>query len=190
MSWHWVKKGTYSYESQTACLSRAQTLNGCGLNTVPAMGSKAGRSQPGGFSNLKLCSRRANTRKSSIRAKDSPKQTRRPAEKGRKRSTFGGTKSPSSSRNRSGLKTSGSSQISGSWWRDHTFIKTVVPLGMPYPCRVVSTVVLWGIDRGTRDERRRVSVIVASKCGRFFLSSSSGNRSGPMTWSSSWCSLC
>ena len=166
---------------QRACLSCAQTLNGRGINTIPVMGSKVGRSQPGGFSNLKLCSRRANTRKSSIRAKDSPKQTRRPAEKWRKRSAFGGTKLPSSSRNLSGLKASGSSQISGSWWRDHTFIRTVVPLGMLYPCRVVSTVVLRGTQRGTRDERRRVSVIMASKCGRFFLSSSSGNRSGPMT---------
>lgn len=129
-------------ESQTACLLRAQTLNGRGNNTRPSTGSRVGRSQPGGFSNLKLCSRRAKTRKSSIRANDSPKHTRRPAENGRNRSAFGGTKLPSSSRKRSGLKSSGSSQISGSWWRDHRLVRTVVPLGILYPCRVVSTVVL------------------------------------------------
>ena len=94
------------------------------------MGFKVGRSQPGGFSKLKLCSKRANTRKSSSRAKDSPKQTRRPAENGRKRSAFGGTKLPSSSRNLSGLKVPGSSQISGSWWRDHNLIMTMAEVFM------------------------------------------------------------
>ncbi|RMX40408.1 hypothetical protein pdam_00009476 [Pocillopora damicornis] len=78
------------------------------------MGSTDGRSNPGGFSNLKLCNKRAKTRKSSIRAKGSPKQARRPAEKGRKRSNDGAAKLPFSSRNLLGLKLYGSSQISGS----------------------------------------------------------------------------
>ena len=115
---------------QRECLSRAQTLNGRGINARPVMGSRLGGSQPGGFSNLKLCSKRAKTRKTSIRAKDSPKQPRRPAENGRNWSGFGGRNSPSSLRNLVGLNSFGSSQISGSWWRDHKLANTVVFFGI------------------------------------------------------------
>lgn len=115
---------------QRECLSRAQTPNGRGINARPVMGSRLGGSDPGGFTNLKLCSKRAKTRKTSIRAKDSPKQPRRPAENGRNWSGFGGRKLPSSFRNLVGLNSFGSSQISGSWWRDHKLANTVVFFGI------------------------------------------------------------
>ena len=157
-------------ECQLACLVTAQTLNGCGVKERPTLGSRVGRSHPGGLWNLKLCSKRAKTRKNSILANDSPKQPRRPAEKGRKGSAVGGTKSLSLLRNLWGLKLLGASQISGSWWRDHKLINTVVPFGMWHPCRFVSTVLLW-TAKGP-PVMRRFSVIVASRSGRLFLSSS------------------
>jgi hypothetical protein len=63
----------------------------------------------------------------------SPKQTRRPAEKGSQLPGLVGFIFPLSSRYRYGSNVSGSLQYFGSWWSAQWLIRTVVPLGTSYP---------------------------------------------------------
>ena len=52
----------------------------------------------------------------------------------------------------------------------HTLKRTIVSLGILYPRRVVSTVVLWGARNGKIELKRNVSVTMVRKYGRSPLS--------------------
>lgn len=137
------------------------------------MGCRVGKSPLGGFSK---CAKIKKTWSRAILCytKSTPSRQREKAD----------GSLPSLSRNRSGLKVLGPSQMSWSWCIDHRLVNSVVPLGILYPHRVVSTVVLW-VYLIIRYEMRKVSVVMSMMASTMSLRS--GKQSGPITLFGSWC---
>ena len=111
-----------------------------------------------------------------------------PIENGMRRSSL--LMFPSLSRNRPGLKVSGSCHTWGSLWAAYNRVTTCVPLGIRYPLTQASSVAQWGAPNGTMSPIRCTSHSTASVYGMLCLSFILGMREEPMTSSISRCTRC
>ena len=138
-----AKRMQQSSQQAELCLF---TLKFSGDTVTPACPRRPGSSAPSGTWRLKTCNSEEKKRKSSARARASPRHIRRPTPNGMKYS--GLTTWPSALRNLSGLNTSGSFHKAGSMWTAWISGITWVPLGTVWP---LSCVVLcnksWNINK-------------------------------------------
>lgn len=168
------------------------TVNCFGRSIMEGTPSKSGNGSSVLGWILKSLINREKIRNNSTLASDSPRHTRRPAEKGRKLLCAPGTYFPSSSNQRRGLNSHGFSQWVSVWCMFHRLNMMCVPLGMCLSrCIVTSCVVLCGTPIGVIEARRNVSWMVEWRRGSCARSARVGYRSIPTAeiislWMRSW----
>lgn len=111
----------------TNYLSVTSTLNGAGATVKPGRPSVEGHGSPSGILNLNSCMRVQKVRNNILLARISSRHTRFPTPNWTNHSSLKNL--PSASRNRSGLKTSGSPQWSRSCRTPHMLTMNVVFYG-------------------------------------------------------------
>lgn len=141
---------------------------------------------PGGGSSSKFWTRRPNVMLSIGNARMIPGQLLRPTPKGRylKSLPLASTLA-SSSKNLSGLNSSGFFHCAGSLANHQAFTKILLSAGMSNPPSFASWRFMWGTNSGMAILRRRVSLTTACRYGSFWISGSVIWTPGPSTVSSS-----
>lgn len=141
-----VSAANPAMQSSLRTLCRRQTSKGSGVTVMPTFPWRLGSDAPAGNVMSNVCRSELKKRKSSIRARTSPKHMRLPTPNGMK---YSGLQTlPSADRKRSGRNSAGSSHNSGSMCTACNRGTTCAPVGIVKPFIVTSLL--------TENEKNRI----------------------------------